>query len=52
MGRYTIVKQRYDIWMVMEGSKLLYKFATLDQAQRKIEMLEYVDFLRENLNPY
>ena len=52
MGRYTIVKNRFDMWLVMEGKDVLYKFATLDQANRKMEQLEYIDFLRENLNPY
>ena len=52
MGRYIIYKQRFDMWLVMEGTIILYKFATLDQAQRKIEVLEYQDFLRESLYPF
>ena len=52
MGRYTIVKTRFDMWLVIEGKDVLYKFATLDQAQRKIEMLEYVDFLKLSMYPF
>ena len=52
MGRYTIVKSRFDMWLVMEGTTVLYKFASLDQAQRKIEALEWMDVMREAMTPY
>jgi len=52
MPRYEIVKQRYDLWYVLEEGRVIYKFSSLDQAKRKIEQLEYVDFLRNSLNPY
>jgi len=52
MGRYEILKINTGLWAIIEEGKIIFKLPTLDQAHRRVEQLEYVDFLRENLNPY
>ena len=45
--RYEIVKIRYDMFYVMEDNIIIFKFSTLEQAQKKVEQLEYVNLLTE-----
>jgi len=52
MPRYEILKINSGIWCIIEEGKVIFKFSTLDQAHRKIEQLEYIDFLRETMTPY
>ena len=52
MPRYTILQIHSSMYYVFEEGRVIYKFATFAQAQHKVEQLEYMDFLKESMNPF
>lgn len=52
MPRYVIFEMRKDLYYVYCEGEVLFKTNSKESAIEKVDQLEYIDFLRESMNPF
>ena len=52
MPRYSIIEIRKDLYCIYSEGECLFKTNTKELAISKVRQLEYIDFLKESMNPF